>query len=88
MLKPKRFAGIFAAAPSIALASLGVNLVTKGAAPAAQQSLGMTAGGVGMVVYCMAAAGVLRRVRGVAGSVTCLAAWFAVALSLYFLFLR
>ena len=43
-LRPKSFAGLFGAAPSVALATLGIAVYRHGAGYAAQQSWAMTAG--------------------------------------------
>ncbi len=56
VLKPKAFAGLFGAAPSVALASLLVTTLTSGPSKAVMSSRGMIAGAVGMVFYCIAAA--------------------------------
>ncbi len=60
-LSPKRFAGVFAAAPSVALASLLVTVLFKGAREAGSACTGMAAGAVGFVVYCLLAPGAMRR---------------------------
>jgi hypothetical protein len=55
MFQPKRFAGIFAAAPSILLASLIVTILFKGTAPASLSAFGAIAGATGLVAYALAA---------------------------------
>ena len=49
LLRPRGLAGIFAAAPSIALASLIVTIVVTGANSAAAQAMGMIAGAAALV---------------------------------------
>jgi hypothetical protein len=49
MLRPKSFAGLFGAAPSVALATLGIAVYTHGADYAARQTWAMTAGAVALV---------------------------------------
>jgi hypothetical protein len=44
MLRPKSFAGLFGAAPSVALATLGIAIYMHGADYAARQTWAMTAG--------------------------------------------
>ena len=44
VLRPKSFAGLFGAAPSVALATLGIAVYRHGAGYAAQQTWAMTAG--------------------------------------------
>ena len=44
VLRPKSFAGLFGAAPSVALATLGLTIATEGASYAATESRSMIAG--------------------------------------------
>jgi Protein of unknown function (DUF3147) len=88
VLKPKVFAGLFGAAPSVALASLFVTLATKGAATAAASSRGMIAGSVGMAVYCVAASALVKRFGALGGSVLAYVAWIVPALGAYWLLTR
>lgn len=46
-LSPKRFAGAFAAAPTVALASMVVTTIVSGPADAKRASMGMIAGAIG-----------------------------------------
>lgn len=74
-LEPKRFAGLFSAAPAVALAGLTVTLLDKGAHDAHQSATGMIAGGVGMVAYAAAIVPLLRRARPAAASLVALGVW-------------
>jgi hypothetical protein len=87
-LKPKAFAGLFAAAPSVALASLVVTVLTSGPSKAALGSRGMIAGAVGMVAYCTAASVLVKRFGAGAGSVVAWVFWIVPALLVFWLFLR
>jgi hypothetical protein len=78
-LAPKRFAGLFSAAPAVALAGLTVALLDKGAHQAHQSAAGMIAGAAGMVAYAAAAVPLLRRTRASISAALALSAWFAVA---------
>lgn len=78
-LEPKRFAGLFSAAPAVALASLTVTLLDKGAHDAHQSSAGMIAGAAGMAVYAAAVIPLLRRTRPAAASLAAVGAWTAAA---------
>jgi len=78
-VSPKRFAGLFSAAPAVAIAGLIVVLVDKGAHDARENTLGMLAGCAGMAAYALAAVVLLRRMSALAASMLALAAWFAVA---------
>src|SRR4051794_39166221 len=61
MLHPKTFAGIFGAAPSVALASLGLAFLTKGAADAATDGRAMIAGAVALGCYSLVVSRLLLR---------------------------
>jgi drug/metabolite transporter (DMT)-like permease len=78
-LSPKRFAGVFAAAPSVALASLAVTVLAKGSTDARIACAGMVAGAIGFVVYCALAPTSMRRFGTLKGSAAALLGWFAVA---------
>lgn len=81
-LSPKRFAGVFAAAPTVALASLLVTVGFKGSTDAARQSAGMLAGAAGFAVYCLLAPRVVRRLGALRGSALTLVVWAATAAAL------
>src|ERR1700704_5481263 len=51
LFKPKSFAGLFGAAPSIALATLGLTVATEGARYAATEARSMVAGAIAFFVY-------------------------------------
>lgn len=78
-LRPKRFAGLFSAAPAVAIAGLAITLLDKGSHDAHQSAVGMIAGGVGMAFYAAAAVPLLRRLRASRAATVALAAWTAVA---------
>jgi uncharacterized membrane protein (GlpM family) len=77
-VKPKRFAGLFSAAPAIAIASLTVTLSTTTSDEAQDGSLGMLAGSAGMLAYAVVVVALLDRVRALAASAAALVAWFAI----------
>lgn len=83
IVKPKAFAGLFAAAPSVATASLAITVIAEGASKARQASTGMAAGAVGMAACCALAAAVIPRLEALRGSLVATAGWAAVALGLY-----
>jgi len=87
-LKPKAFAGLFGAAPSVAVASLLVTLLTGGASKAAISSRGMIAGSAGMVVYCVAASALVKRFGALGGSVLAYVAWIMPSLAVYWFLVR
>jgi len=51
VFQPKRFAGLFGAAPSVALASLGLAMVSKGKLYAALEARSMVGGAIAFFVY-------------------------------------
>ena len=78
-LSPKRFSGLFSAAPAVAIAGLIVVLLDKGAHSAREESFGMIARAVGMAAYAACVVPLLRRTRAASAAVAALTAWFAVA---------
>src|SRR5689334_17615680 len=78
-LSPKRFAGLFGAAPAVALAGLAITLLDKGAHDAHESTVGMLAGAAGMIAYAAVSVPLLRRLQAGKGAVAALSAWTAVA---------
>ena len=87
MLKPKMFAGLFGAAPSVATASLLVSGLAMGASKDMHYATGMIAGAVGLVVYSVAAAFAVKHLGAVPGSVVAWVAWLLPAAAIYLVFL-
>lgn len=82
-VKPKAFAGLFAAAPSVAVASLAITVIAKNAITARQASIGMVIGGVAMAACCVVAVGVIPRLGAFWGSLVAIAAWGVAGFGLY-----
>jgi uncharacterized membrane protein (GlpM family) len=80
-LSPKRFAGLFSAAPAVAIAGLTITVLDKGAHDAHESAAGMIAGGVGMVAYAAAVIPLLRRTRALTSAAVALSAWLVVAVA-------
>lgn len=78
-LSPKRFAGLFSAAPAVALAGLTIVLLDKGAHDAHQNTVGMLAGSAGMVAYAAAVVPLLRRLSAARAAAGALMAWTVAA---------
>ena len=78
-LSPKRFAGLFSAAPAVAVAGLTLVLIDKGAHDAHQEAVGMLAGSAGMIAYAAAVIPLLRRLHAWRAAATALGAWLLVA---------
>lgn len=84
-LRPKWFAGLFGAAPSVALASLFLTVVDKGNHVASIAGAGMCFGAAGFVVFGVCVRPLLGRYHAVlATSLSCLA-WILVAVGAYLL---
>ena len=81
--KPKQFAGIFSAAPSVLLAGLAITLLTKGATHAALTTQGAIAGAIGLVVYCMMATSAIKRFKTTIGVILSLLGWSLAALCVF-----
>jgi hypothetical protein len=81
--RPKRFAGIVAAAPSVALASLAITVVSKGPHGAVPYAEGMLIGSAGMLAYCLVTLILIERLRALVGSLLSWLAWLLVAGGLY-----
>jgi hypothetical protein len=88
LLRPKSFAGIFAAAPSVALASLIITDVDKGSAAVWMSGLGMLAGAVAMVAAFTVAIDSVKRFRAMRGALAAIGVWLLVASGLYAVALR
>jgi hypothetical protein len=88
VLRPKSFAGLFGAAPSIALATIGLTIRQDGRAYAALECRSMMLGAVGFFAYALLVGWVLRRYKPSAflASLTLLPTWFVVSLGLLLLF--
>src|ERR1700748_664908 len=63
LLRPKSFAGLFGAAPSVALATLGIAIWKHGESYAASQSLSMITGAVALAIYSIVVCQLLMRAR-------------------------
>jgi hypothetical protein len=90
LFKPKSFAGLFSAAPSIALGTLALAVSSHGAAYAAIEGKSMIAGAAGLFVYSqmVACLSIRRRLNAAAVSLGGLVIWLAAAFSIWALFLR
>ena len=84
---PKTFAGIFGAAPSVALATLSLAFVNQGTGFVRAECWAMTLGALGLVAYCSACALTLQsqRVPVWFGASICWIVWLATSLGLWWL---
>jgi hypothetical protein len=90
VLRPKSFAGLFGAAPSVALASLGLTFKQNGAQYVAIEARSMMLGAVAFLVYVYLVGQVLKRGHEKALTVSILATpiWFALSFTGLWLLLR
>jgi hypothetical protein len=90
IFKPKRFAGLFGAAPSVALATLALTAAHQGKSYAATEACSMIAGALAFLVYACAVSWVMFRFKSLAlrSTLLLMPLWFAVSFSLWFAFLR
>jgi uncharacterized membrane protein (GlpM family) len=90
VLKPKTFAGLFGAAPSVALATLGLTIVTDGKLYAATEARSMIAGAFAFCAYASLCSRLMMRNRmhSTLASSSALAIWLICALGIWAIVLR
>lgn len=84
VLRPKSFAGLFGAAPSVALATLTLAFWKHGGAYVSTEGRSMILGAIALGVYSVLVCQFLMRVRcsAVATTLAAIAAWLAIAVGL------
>jgi uncharacterized membrane protein (GlpM family) len=84
VLRPKTFAGLFGAAPSVALATLGIAVYQHGADYAALQSNAMMTGAIALAVYSVVVCHLLvrGRLQSASAALLSLVVWLIVAFGL------
>jgi hypothetical protein len=89
-IKPKRFAGLFGAAPSVALASLQPAVKAQGRGYAAIEARSMVAGAIAFFVYSYSVYWVSIRYKTTAlvATMSHIAIWFAVAFGIWLVWLK
>jgi hypothetical protein len=89
-LKPKSFAGLFGAAPSVALATLALTTVGNGKPYAILETRSMIVGAAALCAYSWVCMQIMARFRTTATIVTvsALTIWLAGAIGGWFLSLR
>lgn len=90
VLRPKTFAGLFDAAPSVALATLALTATKDGPAYASAESKAMIAGAIGLFAYAQLTSWVLmkRRPSSLSAAAGAMPVWFAVSFALWWMVLR
>jgi hypothetical protein len=90
VLRPKSFAGLFGAAPSIALATVGMTIAHHGKEYAATEARSMVLGAIAFCVYAYAVCQAMLRLRRstMATTLVLMPVWLGVSLGLYWTLLR
>ena len=90
VLKPKRFAGLFGAAPSVALATLVLTISSKGKLYAAIEGHSMIAGAFAFLIYSCCVGYCMMRFKWPALRATLLfmPVWLVAAFGVWFAYLR
>lgn len=85
VLHPKSFAGLFGAAPSIALAAVGLTIAHSGKDYAAIEARSMILGAIAFFCYASVASWLLVRYkpRALTATVALLPVWFGISLGLW-----
>ncbi len=85
MLKPKTFAGLFGAAPSVALATLGLTAHKDGAHYASVEARSMMIGASAFAIYAFVLAIVMmrRRPSALTASISLLGLWLLLAIAMW-----
>ena len=84
VLRPKSFAGLFGAAPSIALATISITLFQSGAPFAAVEGRSMIIGALAMGVYSWIVSVLIKKLSmtSLSATIAALTVWFALAFGL------
>lgn len=84
--RPKSFAGLFGAAPSVALTTMGIAIAQHGKSYAAIEARSMIFGAVAFLIYALAASFMLMRykTRALATTAGLLPLWLGASLALWF----
>jgi uncharacterized protein DUF3147 len=90
VLKPKSFAGLFGAAPSVALATLALTVATEGAVYTATEARSMMAGAIAFFVYASLVSRIMMRyqLKALWVMIGSLPLWLGVAFGLWYLGLK
>jgi uncharacterized membrane protein (GlpM family) len=85
LLRPKSFAGLFGAAPSIALATIFLSIHQHGSAYTSDEARSMLFGAIGFFVYAVACSWVLRRFKpgALVTALTLMPVWFAASFAFW-----
>jgi len=89
-LKPKSFAGLFAAAPSVAIGTLGLTILSEGKLFAATEARSMIFGALALFFYAMAAMRLMMRykLKAAPAAFSAIAVWMICAMGIWYVWLR
>jgi hypothetical protein len=89
-VKPKSFAGLFAAAPSVAIATLTLTMMTEGKLFAAAEARSMIFGGAALFLYANTAIRLIMKYKlnAAQAATSALAVWMTCAIGAWYLLLR
>jgi uncharacterized membrane protein (GlpM family) len=84
MLRPKSFAGLFNAAPSVALATIGITIAHHGVHYASTEARSMLLGAAAFFVYASLCSWLMMRhkVRALVATVATMPVWLGVSFAL------
>ena len=87
LLKPKSFAGLFGAAPSVALASLGLAVASEGTHYASIEARSMIIGAIAFFAYASLVSRILMRyqLKALLVTICLMPIWLGIALSGFYL---
>src|SRR4029077_21148420 len=90
LFKPKSFAGLFGAAPSVALATILLTVRNEGTPYAAIEARSMLAGAVAFFVYSSAVSWFMmhKQYKALSVAASFLTVWVTVAFGLWFFFIK
>jgi Protein of unknown function (DUF3147) len=90
LFKQRSFAGLFAAAPSVGLATLSLTVLRQGHSYASLEARSMIAGAAGFLVYACVVTFILARyrTRTLQTASACLLIWAAVSFGLWLVWLK
>jgi uncharacterized membrane protein (GlpM family) len=90
LLKPKSFAGLFGAAPSVSLATLTLTVMKEGKAYASIEARSMILGSIAFIIYAALISRWMmhRRMQVLSATTSGLGLWLVCALGLWYVVLR
>jgi len=85
--RPKSFAGLFGAAPSVALTTIGIAIAQHGKDYAATEARSMVFGAIAFLIYAGLASWILMRykIRALATTAGLLPLWLGASLALWYI---